>query len=121
LEIYPVDHLGPSHFGPFNLLAGQSFLLGDLTLSMQADGNLVLYRGGSAIWATGTNNRPSTCTACDASFQSDGNLVLYSPDRNGEYTSYWSTGIKRHTGAQLVLSDAVPYLSIVVNSTQVWP
>jgi hypothetical protein len=121
VEIYPAKNSGPSHFAPFNLLAGQSFTIGDLTLSMQSDGNLVVYRDGVSKWASGTNNWPSTCTTCYASFQSDGNLVLYSSSGNGEYTPYWSTGTNGHPDAQLLLSDTTPYLSIVVNSTQLWP
>jgi hypothetical protein len=121
VEIYPAKNSGPSHFAPFNLLAGQSFTLGDLTLIMQSDGNLVVYRDGVSKWATGTNDWPSTCTTCYASFQSDGNLVLYGSSGNGEYTPYWSTGTNGHPRAQLLLSDSVPYLSIVVDSTQLWP
>jgi hypothetical protein len=121
VEIYPAKNSGPSHFAPFNLLAGQRFTIGDLTLSMQSDGNLVVYRNGLSKWESATNNWPSTCTTCYASFQSDGNLVLYSSNGNGEDTPYWSTGTNGHPGAQLLLSQAVPYLSIVVGSTQLWP
>jgi hypothetical protein len=121
VEIYPAKNAGPSHFAPFNLLAGQSLTIGDLSLSMQSDGNLVVYRDGVRKWASGTNNWPSTCPTCYASFQSDGNLVLYSPSGNGQYSAYWSTGTNGHTDARLLLSDAVPYLSIVVGSTQLWP
>jgi hypothetical protein len=121
VEIYPAKNSGPSHFAPFNLVAGQSFKIGKLALRMQSDGNLVVYRDGVSKWATGTNNWPSTCTTCYASFQSDGNLVLYGSSGNGEYTPYWSTGTNGHPGAELVLSDTAPYLSIVVNSTQLWP
>ena len=48
---------------------------GDL-LSMQSDGNLVAYRGSSAISNTETfgNN------GAKAAFQGDGNLVVYSSD-----------------------------------------
>jgi hypothetical protein len=88
---------------------------------MQTDGNLVLYRDGVSKWASGTNNWPSTCTTCYASFQSDGNLVLYGSNGNGDFTPYWSTGTNGHPDALLLLSDAIPYLSIVVNSTQLWP
>jgi glycerophosphoryl diester phosphodiesterase len=121
VEIYPAKNAGPSHFAPFNLLAGQSLIIGDLTLSMQSDGNLVVYHDGISQWASGTNNWPSTCTTCYASFQSDGNLVLYGSSGNGQYTPYWSTETNGHPGALLVLSDAVPYLSIVLKSTQLWP
>jgi hypothetical protein len=47
-------------------------------LTMQSDGNLVLYArraaGEVARWASGTNGQP--ITACI--MQTDGNLVLYS-------------------------------------------
>jgi hypothetical protein len=121
IEIYPAKNPGPSHFAPFNLLAGQSLKTGDLTLSMQSDGNLVLYREGVSKWASGTNHWPSTCTTCYASFQSDGNLVLYSSTGDGDFTPYWSTETNGHPHAFLLLSDAIPYLSIVVNSSQLWP
>ncbi len=46
---------------------------GRFTLSMQGDGNLVLYQGGTPLWAT------STSTGSVASMQGDGNFVLYDP------------------------------------------
>jgi hypothetical protein len=121
VKIYPSKNAEPSHFAPFNLVASQSLTVGDLTLVMQSDGNLVVYRDGVSTWESGTNYWPSRCTTCYAGFQSDGNLVLYSSSGNGEYTPYWSTGTNGHPGAQLVLSDAAPFLSIVVKSSQLWP
>ena len=65
---------------PFSLNAGQSPAVGSLTLTMQADGNLVLYSSGAALWAT--NLMPSfdasgfsgptaglDCKTCSAVFQ----------------------------------------------------
>jgi len=40
---------------------------------MQTDGNLVLYSGSKAIWATMTNGYPGAYL----SLQDDGNLVVY--------------------------------------------
>ena len=46
---------------------------GQHTLSLQSDGNLVLYSNGKAAWATWTVGK-----GAQLSFQTDGNLVLYS-------------------------------------------
>lgn len=55
------------------LKPGQSKANGDKRLVMQTDGNLVLYHGSRAIWATGTNGR----TGAFLAVQTDGNIVLY--------------------------------------------
>lgn len=48
---------------------------GQYRLTLQPDGNLVLYRNGTqALWASGTSGRPEI-TRC--AMQIDGNLVLY--------------------------------------------
>jgi hypothetical protein len=58
-----------------SLTANQSLAScnGDYTLIMQGDGNLVLYQGGTALWASGTVGSG----ADEAIMQGDGNLVLY--------------------------------------------
>jgi hypothetical protein len=58
------------------LKAGQSLYSpsGQYQLAMQADGNLVIYSGGSAIWNTGTEG---TGTSNFLAMQTDGNLVVY--------------------------------------------
>jgi hypothetical protein len=74
---------------------------GLVTLIMQGDGNLVLYRndGGAppAIWATNTWNQP--CNV--AVMQSDGNFVVYDPSGR----ACWATGTWGHPGAYVVLQD----------------
>ncbi len=57
------------------LLPGQTQLSCDsrFTLSQQSDGNLVLYEGSTALWATGTNGQSTVA----AIMQADGNLVTY--------------------------------------------
>src|SRR5437870_2884423 len=71
---------------------------GRFTLTMQGDGNLVLYRsGGPARWATGTGGR----TVSQAIMQNDGNFVMYGP--GGEYI--WDTGTDNHPGAWLVVQN----------------
>lgn len=48
--------------------------VGNITLHMQSDGNLVLYKNGPAVWASNTAGNPGAWLA----MQSDGNLVIYS-------------------------------------------
>lgn len=67
------------------LRAGQ-FLTGKggETLTMQADGNLVLRRGAAAIWYTRTYGHGGAFT----SLNPDGNVVVYAADRR----ALWSSG-----------------------------
>ncbi len=44
------------------------------TLSVQSDGNVVLYKKGRPVWSTGTDNNKGAYFA----IQGDGNLVVYS-------------------------------------------
>jgi hypothetical protein len=95
--------------GPFNLVAGAAPLASNyLMLSMERDGNLVLYRspGKQVLWQS---NTAGACSGnCMAAFQPDGNLVLY---KDGS-TAYWNTATYRNPDARLVLAPAPPYLSI---------
>ena len=56
---------------------------GKYTLNMQDDGNLVLYKGAKALWATATDGK--IVKAC--AFQPDGNLVLYGYNKNAIWAS----------------------------------
>ena len=51
---------------------------GRFQLKFQSDGNLVLYKGGSALWASGTNGDGGDRVI----MQEDGNLVVYKSDGN---------------------------------------
>jgi hypothetical protein len=59
---------------------------GGRILSMQIDGNLVIYdaSGKSALWATGTTGHPGAFLAV----QEDGNVVIYT----NSYIPIWATG-----------------------------
>ena len=50
---------------------------------MQGDGNLVVYRGSTALWHSHTNGNPGAWLAV----QTDGNLVVYAGTR-----PLWSSG-----------------------------
>ncbi|MQL77512.1 hypothetical protein Taro_009935 [Colocasia esculenta] len=74
-----------------SLSTGQSLQLNNYVLTMQSDCNLVLYDGGRAVWASGSNGRGSSCRV---TMQRDGNLVVY--DGNG--TPVWASGTASATG-----------------------
>lgn len=88
------------------LMPGQRLVIGDqlcspggqVSLLMQADGNLVLYRTHyrRALWATQTS-RPVS----QAVMRHDGDLVACSPDD----VLYWSSGTAGHSSSQLVVRE----------------
>lgn len=63
--------------GSLELKNNQSFSRSNLKLVMQSDGNLVLYAGSKALWASNTSGK---CKNCRAVYQGDGNLVIYNQD-----------------------------------------
>jgi hypothetical protein len=63
------------------------------TLSMQTDGNLVLYFGTEALWGSGTTN------GMTAVMQSDGNLGIYDRSNMG----VWGSGTNNDPGAWLAV------------------
>jgi hypothetical protein len=70
---------------------------GQFKLVMQRDGNLVLYKGNSPLWASGTDG-------LDVEFcvmQSDGNLVLY---LEGSGRAVWASNTG-DPGSFLVVQD----------------
>lgn len=60
----------------------------EIQLVMQWDGNLVLYNGGQAIWASHTN-RGWRQNGYECRMQEDGNLVVYDRD---SWQAIWSSG-----------------------------
>jgi hypothetical protein len=66
---------------------------GDYTLIMQGDGNLVLYQGGTALWASNTVGSG----ADEAIMQGDGNFVLYT----NAGTPVWASNTPGNAGAYL--------------------
>ncbi|HJU36327.1 MAG TPA: fibronectin type III domain-containing protein [Gaiellaceae bacterium] len=65
-------------------------------LVMQGDGNLVEYKGGTAVWATNTDGDSGAV----ADMQSDGNLVIY---LHG--SAKWASGTNGFSGAELDLQS----------------
>lgn len=59
---------------------------GRYRLAMQADGNLVLFEAGHALWSSRTSGHRGAV----ATMQSDGNFVIYQ-----EHRAIWSSGTSR--------------------------
>jgi hypothetical protein len=78
-----------------SLAANQSLAScnGDYSLIMQGDGNLVLYQGSTALWASNTVGSG----ADEAILQGDGNFVLYTSSG----TPVWASNTAGNTGAYL--------------------
>ena len=66
-------------------------------LTMQDDGNLVLYVGGKAYWATNTAGNKGA----QAYMQDDGNLVVYGPWRK----VLWASGSSGTGKGKLVMQN----------------
>ena len=90
---------------PDNLAAGQSLQPGQQIVSpngsfrviMQADGNLVEYKGNTPLWASHTGVPGSTVI-----MQTDGNLVVYSPS----HQPLWYTNTdKAGPGSVIIQND----------------
>jgi hypothetical protein len=103
-----------------------------MSLVMQGDGNLVLYRTGAALWAssyvpaqdaypfTGAT-QAMACARCFAVFQTDGNLVLYAPAANGVGNRpYWSSNTPANAGATLELSSTNPLAIVSASGSILW-
>ncbi|KAK9919091.1 hypothetical protein WJX75_009330 [Coccomyxa subellipsoidea] len=74
---------------------------GQSKLVLQADGNLVLYKGGNAVWSSGTdrsNEKPAVLAV-----QDDGNVCLYAA--GGAFCG-WATNTGGSDNVKLVVSDS---------------
>lgn len=80
------------------LLVGNSLTSknGAYKLILQEDGNLVLYSGADAVWATATDGQGVE----RAEVQEDGNFVLYTADK-----PVWASQTKGKKKVLLVLQD----------------
>ena len=81
-------------------------------LTYQTDGNLVLYRGGAPLWASGTDGTaPGVCI-----MQDDGNLVIYAP--GGHYV--WDSATQNNPGSLLVAQDDGNVVIYRPDGTPIW-
>lgn len=78
----------------------------------QDDGNLVLYRNGAALWATGTNGRGvGICI-----MQADGKLVIYVPGGK----PIWASNTSGSPGSYLVAQDDGNVVIYGPDGTAIW-
>lgn len=84
---------------------------GRFQLTMQSDGNLVLYQGRNALWSSQTAGHPLGW----AMLQDDGNLVIY--DTVG--MPYWSSRTAGHPNVRLAIQDD-GNLVLYQGSRQIW-
>jgi hypothetical protein len=96
------------------LTANQSLVScsGAFSLTMQGDGNLVLYQSGTALWATNT----SGSGADEAILQGDGNLVIY----NSSGTAEWASGTAGNSGAYLDVQNDGNLVIYSASGTALW-
>jgi hypothetical protein len=78
------------------LHSGQSWKTSQVTMTMQADGELVIYRAGRAEWSSGTVG-----SGYRVIMQDDGNLVIY----NQQVFGVWSSDTGGDQGAYLKLES----------------
>lgn len=105
------------------LWPGDSFVSQDgrFKLTYQSDGNLVLYHGANALWASNTytggdHGGRYGYAAGNAQLQADGNLVVYNHylDTPAAFTSVWASNTYNNPGDSLVIQpdgNAVIYNS----------
>lgn len=80
-------------------------------LLQQTDGNLVLYQGRTALWATATRQRGAV-----TAMQADGNLVVY----GAHAKALWAANAGVHKGATLVLQDDGNLVIYTKSGKPVW-
>ncbi|QKW19372.1 hypothetical protein HUT16_10080 [Kitasatospora sp. NA04385] len=106
-----------------SLLSGGSLTVGDTTLVMQADGNLVLYLNANngnhiqVLWSTGTWGN----SGAYAIMQTDGNFVVYKQG-GGSTTggALWSTGTWGKPNSVFLLVDGALMLGDLTQPEPFW-
>ncbi len=79
-------------------------------LSMQSDGNLVIYQGSKALWASNTGGSGATT----AQFQNDGNFVIYAGSK-----AVWTANVGGK-GAEKIVMQGDGNLLILKGDSLIW-
>ncbi|MFJ9589426.1 mannose-binding protein [Streptomyces acidicola] len=94
------------------LSTGESWKTNRIRMTMQQDGNLVVYNeDDNALWASATFGEGHT-----ARFQQDGNLVIH----NGDDRPIWASQTNGNPGAQLVLRKDGKVVIVAAGGNVVW-
>jgi hypothetical protein len=79
-----------TRWSPFEMDAGQTMRDGAYRLDMQSDCNLVLYKGDTALWSTGTAGK-APAWSCRMILQDDAHLVVYSGGQGETGRVVWAS------------------------------
>jgi hypothetical protein len=85
---------------------------GSYTLVLGGDGNLVLYQGSTALWASGTAGKASA----NAIMQGDGNFVIYSTSG----AALWASNTAGNAGAYLSVQNDGNTVIYSSSGTALW-
>ena len=85
---------------------------GGFTLTMQSDGNLVLYQGSAALWASNTVGKG----ADEAIMQGDGNFVLYTSSGS----PVWASNTAGNSGAYIELQNDANLVIYSASGSALW-
>jgi predicted alpha-1,6-mannanase (GH76 family) len=115
----PPTQSGPPAF-PDSLTTNQSLTTGGslrspdgrLVVTLQTDGNLVLYFRGKPIWAAGIGGRGGT----RLTMQPDGNLVVYTPSN----VPVWATGTNGRGGTRFTLQNDGNLVVYTASNSPIW-
>ncbi len=86
---------------------------GSYMLTLQNDGNLVLYGGGDALWSANTAGKGATKLVLQGS---DGNLVLYTDSGD----PVWSTSTNTNKAVKLTVQDDGNVVLYDADGNSVW-
>jgi hypothetical protein len=89
---------------------------GRYTFTLQADGNLVLYKsGGSALWSSHTQGQQTEVSI----MQADGNLVNYWGELSPSHAN-WASHTSGNSGSHLVVQNDGNVVIYHSNGSSVW-
>ena len=114
-KLYPAPPESSQAMGQYNYLFREQVLVsadGRFALTLQTDGNLVLYGPSGALWSTNT----SLSFGSSLSMNPDGNLVLYDP----QFKPLWASNTTNSPGANLVVQNDGNVVIYDRNSNAVW-
>jgi hypothetical protein len=105
---------GQDHLAQGQVLRAGQWIVGGLNvLTMQSDGNLVLYAAQNvALWATNTSGHPGAWVI----MQTDGNLVVYSAGG----TPLWATGTSSGPNSMVRLQSDGHLVVFAPGGVPVW-
>jgi hypothetical protein len=120
LGLHPLGTIWSSYAPAQVLTAGQAMspgtcvyaATGSGALCYQTDGNLVNYRGSTAVWASGTQ-----LTGGFAILQNDGNLVVYTSGGQAR----WASDTGGNPDDELVVQDSGYIALLNPGGTAIWP